>query len=375
MIYLDNAATSYPKPKAVLNAMTDCMKHFSANPGRSAHSLSIKASSALYEARETVADLLQAQAEDCAFTLNCTDSLSTAILGVLKPGSHVITTVFEHNSVLRPLEHLCKQGIITYDCAQPIQGVITLECIKRLKKSNTAMVIINHISNVCGVVCDPTPIYAYCKENGILLCLDAAQSAGNHPVNAQMADILCMAGHKGLQGPLSSGILYIRPGLDVMPLRFGGTGSQSDSLAQPEFRPDRYESGTLPLPAIWGLKAGIEEISSKITEIGEKERHLAQMLTDGLKNIPQVKLYSPDACQSGVVLFNVGQKESGQISHRLDKEYGIATRPGYHCAPLAHRYLGTAEQGGVRLSIGYKNTARDIQAVLRAMERIVKSEI
>lgn len=375
MIYLDNSATSYPKPQSVIEAVEFCLKNLSANPGRSGHKASLAASDALEQARLTAAELLSANRDDVFFMLNCTDALSCAIFGLLKPGDHVITTVFEHNSVLRPLEMLRKQDKITFDCALPgPDGRITAGTIDALRRKNTAMVIVNHISNVCGVKCETEEINSYCMQNGIVFCLDAAQSAGCEKLSADMADIICMPGHKGLLGPMGSGLMYIAPDVNVIPLRVGGTGSQSESLDQPVFRPDRYESGTQALPAIMGLAAGIKTVMGRVEEICRREKHLAQLLTDGLESIKGVNVLSPHKVQSGVVLFNVRDIDSRRISYLLDRDFDIATRAGYHCAPLAHKYLGTMSQGGVRASVGYANSAEDICAAVAAVEAIARSE-
>lgn len=373
MIYLDNAATSYPKPRQVIRAVDKCLAHFSANPGRSGHTPGAKADRVLYGARISASQFLRAKETDVFFTLNCTDSLCCAINGVLRRGDHVITTIWEHNSVLRPLEHLKKQGLITYDCVLPDKnGNITPELLDRARRSSTRMVICSHVSNVTGIQQNAALLYDYCKKHGLLFCLDAAQSAGYIPLNAEMADIICIPGHKGLLGPMGCGLIYITPRIELTPLRMGGTGSQSESLNQPAFRPDRYESGTLPLPAIAGMAAGIELINKKGTEIAKREKALTVRLHRGLSSINGIKLLSAEDSSAGIVLFNYKHADSRQISRLLDLRFGIATRAGYHCAPLAHRYLGTLEQGAVRISIGYANTQSDIDAAIHAVSAIAK---
>lgn len=371
MIYLDNAATSYPKPQSVADAVYSSIVNGYANPGRSSHKYSQKASEAIQETRENIAGLLRCESENIIFTHNCTDALSCALFGFIKPNDHIITSIYEHNSVLRALENLRQTKKITYDCALPdANGFITPISIDKLKTKKTVMVVVSHISNVCGIANDISSIYKYCKANGLVLCLDAAQSVGNTLVDCTMADIICMPGHKGLLGPMGCGIMYISPSINLTPLRFGGTGSQSESLIQPSFLPDRYESGTLPVTAILGLNAGINEIKSKIQEIHIKEVNLAHQLVKELIRIPNVQLYNK-FCNSGVVLFNIQDYDSRIVSAILDKHYDIATRPGFHCAPLIHKYLGTTQQGGVRASIGYYNSSSDIDKLVYAIKDII----
>ncbi len=374
MIYLDNSATSYPKPPSVANAVFRSIVDGYANPGRSGHKYSIKASQAIEETRYNVSQLIKCNCENVIFTHNCTDSLSCSILGYLKHGDHVITSIFEHNSVLRPLQHLKNMGKISYDCANPNEdGIITANCIEKLKKRNTSMVVLSHVSNVCGAVSDIRGIYDYCKKNNLVLCLDAAQSAGNINIDSSMADIICMPSHKGFLGPMGCGIMYISPGIELTPIRFGGTGSESESLSQPKFRPDKFESGTLPVTAIMGLNAGVNQIKDDIDKIHTKEISLAKNLVERLRKVPGVKVYN-NASDSGVVLFNISNYDSRIVSNILDRDYDIATRPGFHCAPLIHKYFNTLDQGGVRASIGYYNTQQDIDCLIDAIKDIIDKD-
>lgn len=372
MIYLDNAATTFPKPAIVCGSILNAIQNFGANPGRSGHKLSVEAARLVYMAREAVCGIFGGKDPfDFFFTLNCTDSLNMAIKGLLKPGDHVVTTIFEHNSVLRPLEDLTTQGII-YDVAKPENGKLGPEQIFQLIRPETRLVIVNHVSNVTGYVNDIDAVGTLCRKKGIIFMVDAAQSAGTHDINLsdQPIDILCTSGHKGLYGPQGSGILYLKPGLEIQPLRTGGTGSQSESLEQPDMRPDRYESGTCSTPAIAALGTAIEYIRPKIKEIREREIYLAQCMNEGLRNISGVTVYCEENIKSNVLSFNIKDMSSASVANILDRDYSIAVRSGLHCAPLIHRYMGTLETGAVRASLGMFNNIREIYTFLRAIEEI-----
>lgn len=373
MIYLDNAATSYPKPKSVVDAVYKSLTDGYTNSGRSGHKYSLKATKAIEETRESISDLLNCDPTNVFFTLNCTDSLCNVIFGYVKQNDHIITSVFDHNSVLRPLEYLKKKGVIDYNYALPDENnIINSNSIKKLLKPNTSMVIVSHVSNVCGAICDIDSIRKFCMDNKIVFCIDAAQSAGVKNITSKDADIICAPGHKGLQGPMGCGILYISPTLEIRPLRMGGTGSQSESLDQPYYRPDKYESGTLPLPAIMGLNEGINFIKNNISEIEEKEISLINLLRSELLNNNKVVVYLSDVNNSNVLLFNIKDMDSKEVSEILSDEYNIATRPGFHCAFLTHKYLNTVNTGGVRVSVGLFNTENDIKALINAVNKISK---
>lgn len=373
-IYLDNAATSYPKPPSVISAVVSAMTEAGANPGRGSHDLSIRAAELLFHTRETVCRYFGAEDPmDFFFTLNCTDALNTAIKGLLNQGDHAITSIYDHNSVLRPLEYLKRSNKIDYSTAFPDKnGKITVDCIRRLMRPETKMVVLSHISNVTGQICDITEIGAYCREKKVLFITDAAQSAGIIPFNLKdmPIDILCTAGHKGLYGPQGSGILYIRSGIDAEPLRHGGTGSLSDSIDQPILRPDRYESGTVALPAIAGLCKGIEMLEKAGNYPQRHESELAQRLMQALRKINGLVIYSPENTQGGIVACNIAGIDSGLTAQELNRRFAIACRSGLHCAPLAHRYLGTFQSGIVRFSIGMFNTAEEIDRTAEAMKEL-----
>lgn len=373
MIYLDNAATSFPKPKEVITAVNNAMTNYS-NPGRGSYKYSYDAAIVVEQARNTIADMLKCDSESIIFTLNCTDGLSCAIFGTLKKGDHVLTTIFEHNSVLRPLEFLKQHGIIDYDCVAPNEsGNYDYKCFDGYIKKNTAMLITTHVSNTCGKVIDIKSIYDFCKSKRIIYCVDAAQSAGSIEIDATMADIICLPGHKGLLGPMGCGAMYLSPNIDPIPIRMGGTGSESESLMQPFFRPDRYESGTLPFPAIMGLDQGVKLVKDNIVKIQAHEQLLAQHLTAELLKIKKVKIYTEEACRSGIVLFNICKTDSRIVSTTLADKFKIATRGGFHCAPLAHKYLGTLEQGGVRVSFGINNNQSHVEELVYAIKSMIGS--
>lgn len=376
MIYMDNAATSWPKPHGVYKAVDKCMKKYGANPGRSGHKMAIEAGNIVLYTRENLGKLFNVSDPfQIIFTCNATDSLNLAIKGTLKEGDHVITTSMEHNSVVRPLKELEKAGVkITFVKANQ-EGIIDPEDIKKAIKSNTRLIISTHASNVTGTIMPIEHIGTIAKEYGISFLVDAAQTAGLLPIDLARLpiDMLAFPGHKSLLGPQGTGGLYIRDGLSLDPLRQGGTGSQSESLIQPIFMPDRYESGTINTPGIAGLGAGIDYILTK----GQKnilihERMLLQMFLDGLATIQGVTIYGPKDInrRAGVVSINIGGRDSSEMANLLDERYNIATRGGLHCAPLAHNTIGTLKQGTVRFSIGPFTAKREIKKCINAIYQL-----
>ncbi|ABW20395.1 aminotransferase class V-fold PLP-dependent enzyme [Alkaliphilus oremlandii] len=378
MIYLDNAATSYPKPENVYNAMIDHMKNAGANPGRSGHRLSLEAGRAILKTRELIGTLFNIDNPmQIIFTSNATDSLNLAIKGVLKKGDHVITSTMEHNSVLRPITALEKIGVENTIIQCNAEGVIDPEDIKRAIRSNTKLIALTHGSNVTGTLMPIEAVGRIAKEAGVLFLVDAAQTAGIYEidVNKLNIDLLGVPGHKGLMGPQGTGILYIREGLDVLHFKEGGTGSKSEELTQPEMLPDRYESGTANTPGIVGLGAGIEFILKEgIEKIRNHEKELTQYFIEALAQIEQVKVYGPKDSekQGAVISINIGEEDSSEIAFVLDQAFNIAVRSGLHCAPLAHKTIGSFEQGTVRFSIGYFNTKEDIDRAVEAIKEICK---
>lgn len=376
MIYLDNAATSFPKPERVYVEMDRCMRQYCANPGRSGHRLALEAGRAIYRTRERLCRLFNIESPmQVVFTSNATEALNLGIKGLLKEGDHVVTTSVEHNSVARPLTALKAKGVSVTYVGCDLKGYLNPRDIERAIKKNTALIVITHASNVTGTLMPVKEVGLIAKERGIPFMLDAAQTAGIYDIDVRdmNIDILAFPGHKGLMGPQGTGGLYISENLDVLQMKEGGTGSRSEELAQPVVVPDRYESGTPNTAGIVGLGEGVGFILEKGTAaIREHEEELTGMLLQGLEQIKGVKIYGPvnPGLQAGVVSINIGDGDSGEISYILDRSYDIATRSGLHCSPLAHRTIGTFDQGTVRFSIGYFNTREDIEAALRAVEEI-----
>lgn len=377
MIYLDNAATSGRKPEAVYEAINRALRECSGNPGRSGHKVSLEAGQIVQETRFLCSRLFNAESpETIAFCCNATDALNLAIHGSLKPGDHVITSQMEHNSVARPLETLKGSGVnvtkIRTDTEHGVEPVDVADAIR----SNTKMVVLTHVSNVLGTVNDIGAIGRICREAGVTFLVDAAQSAGamNIDVQKMNIDMLAFPGHKCLFGPQGTGGLYIRQGVDLQPLKQGGTGSKSEMLLQPEQRPDRYESGTLNVPGIAGLGAGISFLAETgMDAVEAKEKALIQKLVKGLDSIAGVHLYGPGAgtVRGSVVSFTMKDQEPMMISLLLDQIFDIAVRAGLHCAPDAHALCGTLGTGGmVRVSPGFFTTEEEIDVFLDAVESL-----
>lgn len=375
MIYLDNAATTFPKPDKVYQEILDYMKNYAANPGRGAHDMSIMASTKVLETRQIIGSLFNIEDPfNIIFTSNTTDSLNIAIKGVLKSGDHVITTVLEHNSVLRPLNKLKKNDVTCTFLDIDENGFINLSNLKKSIKKKTKVIIINHASNVIGAIQDIEKIGRIAKENGIIFIVDAAQSAGVLDIDVKRCNInlLAFPGHKGLLGPQGTGGLYIGPGIKLDTFKEGGTGSNSDSLEQPDFLPDRFESGTLNTPGIVGLGEGIRYIFEEgIDNIRRKEEALTDCLLLELLKLPFIKIYGNKSIEGrcAVISFNIENMDSSLVGYELNKR-GIALRTGYHCAPLIHKALGTINYGTVRASFGYFNTFPEIESLIKALKEI-----
>ena len=380
MIYLDNAATSFPKPRPVCDEVNKCMRQYCGNPGRGAHALSMAAATAVFGCRESLARLLGVPSpENVIFTLNTTHSLNMAIKGLLRPGNHVIISDLEHNSVWRPVFRLAEQGGIEYDVFRSFAGderrssVRICASIAKLLRPNTRMVVCLHSSNICSAQLPVDDIAAFCHRHGLLFVLDAAQSAGHLPLDmtASGVDVICAPGHKGLLGPPGCGILALRDGLTLETLTEGGNGINSLEGEMPENPPERYESGTLPLPAVAGLMQGIRTVEQiGLDNIRAHEAALYTALLDRLSGLPGVRVYAPEHVGS-VLLFNVGDMPSDKVGRQLDRR-GICVRSGFHCAPLAHRTLGTPKHGAVRVSFGIYNTLSDLDALWNALKDITK---
>ncbi|WP_339312191.1 aminotransferase class V-fold PLP-dependent enzyme [Paenibacillus sp. FSL M7-0896] len=377
LVYLDHAATSWPKPPEVAAAMVEALEQSGANAGRGNHSLAIGTGRVLVRARMLLAELFGvANAQDIAFTHNTTMGLNMAIKGTLQPGDHVVSTMTEHNSVRRPLEYLRRSIGIEVDYIQADrEGQINLHELQRSLRPNTRMVICNHSSNLLGSILPIGDIGDIVKSHGAVFLVDAAQSAGalNINVAAMNIDLLAFPGHKGLLGPQGTGGLYISPGMDLEPLMHGGTGSQSENSEQPSVRPDRYEAGTQNAVGIAGLLAGVKAVKALgVEQIHMQEWKLTQLLMEGLAAIPGMRILgpAPGAPRSGIVAFVVEGQESAHIAHRLDREYQIAVRAGMHCTPLAHQAADTLASGAVRASVGVSSTEADVQRLLLAMDEM-----
>lgn len=379
MIYLDNAATTYPKPEQVYDSIMDCMKNYCANPGRAGHKMAMRAAREIYDARENIAKLFNIDNPmNIIFTNNATDSLNLAIKGVVKEGDHIITTSMEHNSVIRPIKSLEARGISNTIVNCDKEGFLDVNDIKNAIKPNTKLIVTTHASNVVGTLVDIKAVGEIAKENNILYLVDASQTAGVYSIDVKdmNVDMIAAPGHKCLLGPQGTGILYIREGLSVDILKEGGTGSKSEDLFQPEIVPDRYESGTHNTPGIAGLNEGVKFILEKgIDDIRLHEEELCQYMLDKLEEVPNIKIYGTKDSKkrAAVIAINIGDMDSGEITFILDSEYDIATRSGIHCAPLAHKTLGTLEQGAVRFSLGYFNTKEEIDKAVEALKEISKN--
>jgi len=382
MIYLDNAATSWPKPESVYQTMGEFLRTKGANPGRGSHSLAVVAMEAVEETRMLVARLINAsRKEQVIFTLNCTDALNLGLKGLLRQGDHVITSCIEHNSVVRPLSKLSHHGVkITK--VPPSKGteVVSAQDIEEAITKNTKLAVVTHASNVTGII---QPIEEYgmiAKKHQLIFMVDAAQTAGRYPIDVQAGniDLLAFSGHKGLFGPPGTGVLYVGDRVDLDSLREGGTGSQSELEEQPVILPDRYESGTLNSVGISGLGAGLKYIFAEgLDRIRAHEQYLTERLIQGLLHIPGVTLYTAKdrAKQAPIVSLNIEGYEPGEVGVILDQAFDIKVRTGLHCAAAAHKTLGTYPLGTIRLSPGYFNNIEEMDATLQALERIARRAI
>lgn len=381
MVYLDNAATSYPKPPRVIEAVCRFFVEKGANPGRGSHKMALAAAREIFEAREALASFFGvSDSGNIALTNNCTEALNLALKGLLKPGDHVITTSMEHNSVARPLKKLEGRGIATTKVAAGLDGSMNPADIERAIRPETALIVVTGASNVIGSFPPLEELSALAEKHALYFMVDGAQIVGHRPVDVVELGIhlLAFPGHKGLMGPQGTGGLYIHPDIDLDELLEGGTGTNSRSETQPLDRPDRYESGTPNGPGIAGLRAALsffDEVG--LDEIAAKEEALTQRLVEGLLAIPGVTVYGPGAGvkRTPVVSFNIEGIDADRVSAMLDQEFDIASRPGLHCSPDAHITLGTLEMGAVRLSPGFFNEPSDIDKALQAVNAIAKERV
>ena len=379
MIYFDNAATTLQKPEGVTRAVLEAMTTFG-NPGRGVHEPAMAASRAIYDARCALARLFHAEnPARIAFTANATEALNIAIKGILRPGDHVITTALEHNSVLRPLYELEERGVELTILPTDKQGRVAYEAFEAAIQSNTRAIVCTHGSNLTGNLLDIGKIGAIAKAHGLLLVVDASQTAGVIPIDVQemKIDILCFTGHKGLLGPQGTGGLYVREGVTVRPLLTGGSGVQSHSKTHPIQMPTALEAGTLNAHGLAGLNAGVRYLlETGIDSIRQKELDLMWAFYEDVKVIPGITVYgdfsSRERCP--IVSLNVWDYDSAQVSDALFSEFAIATRPGAHCAPLMHEALGTDQRGAVRFSFSHYNTMEEIKFAIAALREIAQEE-
>lgn len=380
LCYLDNAATTFPKPISVYNEVYRCMSRYCGNPGRGSHRLSLEASRAIFECRSLIADLVGvSELERIVFTYNTTYALNTVIKGVLKKGDHVIISDMEHNAVLRPIRKLAQGGVISYDVFSSMlldeRRSPTLVCarIAALLKPNTKMVICSHASNICSATLPIKEIGEFCKRHSLFLLVDGAQSVGHYEINVDDMNInaLCFPSHKGLYGPQGCGVMALGKNVFLDTLIEGGNGVNSLEGDMPLYSPERYEAGTLATPTIAGLSAGIKAILSiPKGEIAEYQRHLFSMAYSSLASISDITVYAPQYAGS-VLLFNLKDHTSESLAQELDS-FGICTRGGFHCSALAHKTLGTPSGGAVRASFGIFNKKRDVDLLAKSLLQIQK---
>ena len=377
MIYMDNAATTMQKPREVVEAVAAAMCSMG-NAGRGAHGASLGASRTIYDTREKLAKFFNADSpKQVVFTSNSTESLNTALKGVLEPGDHAISTMLEHNSVLRPLYQLEDQGVELSFVKSNLKGTVDYDEFEGLIKDNTKVIVSTHGSNLTGNVLDIKKIGAIAKKHNLIYIVDASQTAGVFPIDmkAMNIDILCFTGHKGLLGPQGTGGMCVREGLTVKPLKSGGSGVQTYSKHHPYEMPTALEAGTHNGHGIAGLNAALEYLEKEgIDNIRAREQELMWKFYHGIKDIPGVKIYGDfdTTKRCAIVTMNIGDYDSSEVSDELLMTYDISTRPGAHCAPLMHQALGTVEQGAVRFSFSHYNTDEEIEIAIRAIKELAE---
>ncbi len=381
MIYLDNAATSWPKPEIVYETMESFLREKGGNPGRASHSLAIAADTAIEEARILAARLINAPDKDrVIFTLNCTDAINLGLKGFLKPRDHVITDRISHNSIVRPLAKLEQQGVkVTRLAPGSEDGYVSAKDIENSIIEDTKLIVVTHASNVTGVIQPIKEYGAIARKYGLILMADAAQTAGTYPLDVQDAniDLIAFSGHKGLLGPTGTGILYVGERVELDSIREGGTGSQSELEQQPTKLPQRYESGTPNTVGIAGLGAALRYILDQgIDKIRDHEIRLTDHLLSGLALLPQITVYGPkdSAKQVAIVSFNVDGWEQAEVGAILDQSFDIKVRTGLYCAPMAHKTFGTFPKGSVRIGLSYFNTHEEIDFAFEALKKIADSK-
>ena len=375
MIYLDNAATTLHKPPQVIEAVADALQSMG-NSARGTHAGSMAASHTVYDTRVKLAKLFGCpRADRVAFTANITEALNIAVNGLIGRGDHVITTDCEHNSVLRPLYRLAdEQGVEVSFVPADRQGNLDYNAFERLMQPHTRAIVCTHASNLTGNLTDLARVSAVAKAHDVLLIVDAAQTAGAYPIDmtALGIDVLCFTGHKGLMGPQGTGGLCVREGLTLRHWKVGGSGVQSYSRTHPTQMPTCLEAGTLNGHGIAGLSAALDFIAEVgVDAIHDRETALMRRFYEGVKEVPGITVYGDfSRRRMAIVTLNIGDYESGAVSDALSEEYGIATRPGAHCAPRMHQALGTEQQGAVRFSFSWFNTEQEIDAAIQAVREL-----
>ncbi len=379
MIYMDNAATTMRKPKEVVEAVVKAMNSMG-NAGRGANEASLSAARVIYDTRELLAEFFGAEnPKQIVFTNNSTEALNIAIKGILEQGDHVITTMLEHNSVLRPLYEMEERGVELSIIKSDQKGNVSYEDIERAIRHNTKAIVCTHASNLTGNMIDIQKVGEIAKSHEILFVVDASQTAGLYPINVQKMkiDLLCFTGHKSLLGPQGTGGLYVREGVNVRPLKTGGSGVQTYSKRHPIKMPTALEAGTLNGHGIAGLHASLCYLKREgIATIREQELGYMWQFYDGVKDIDGVKIYGDFHTEKRcpIVTLNIGDYDSSEVSDELLVTYGISTRPGAHCAPMMHEALGTVEQGAVRFSFSHYNTKEEVEAAIRAIKELAEEE-
>lgn len=380
MIYLDNSATSYPKPRGMIEKMEQCILNYCGNPGRSGHYMSMKTGEEIYKARKNIARLINAgDTKNVVFTKNTTEALNIAIKGFLKEGDHVITTSMEHNSVLRPLKELERYGVSNSIVYGDEKGCIRARDIERAVRDNTSLIVCTHGANTTGTILPIKEIGKIARKHRCKFLVDGAQTGGalDIDVKALNIDMLAMAGHKGLLGPQGTGALYISPGCDLLPLMEGGTGTESKNQYHPRELPEAMEAGTLNSPSIIGLGysvAYVDKIGPSV--IGKYEEDLIRRLEEGLRNMDKITIFGPEdpARKTGVCLMNIEGMECEEVTSILNNQYGIQVRGGFHCAGLAHKTIGTWNKGAVRISVGLYNTKKEMDILINALWHLTKAK-
>ena len=377
MIYLDNAATSFHKPQCVIDAVVQAMQHLG-NAGRGAHDEALAASRLIFDASQKLANFFGAgDPSGVAFTMNSTESLNIAIQGLLCPGDHVITTQMEHNSVLRPLYLMERKGVKLSIIPADRLGRIDLSELETQIRPETKAVVCTHASNLTGNMIDIEKVGEICRRHGVLLVVDASQSAGVYPIHMMEMgiDVLCFTGHKSLLGPQGTGGICVREGVKILPLLAGGSGVHSYSKEHPDVMPTALEAGTLNGHGIAGLSAAVSYIEETgLDQMRNREMELMWKFYNGVKDCSNVKIYGDFSVSKRcpIVALNIGDYDSGRVADELFEEYGICTRAGAHCAPLMHQALGTVDQGAVRFSFSHQNTEAEVDAAIEAVNELAK---